>query len=111
MVTVPVRTGLQGALQRGREQPRGQAMHRVLALPRAVSHTGQMSQQAKLTVRVGSNRGSSNIGISTSGRYVNLATNAINETMPQQPIQPTSSAKAFWLSVLVIVQAEIEALP
>lgn len=70
-----------------------------------------MSQSAKLTVRVGANRGSSNIGISTSGRYVNLATNAINENMPRQPIQPTSTAKAFWTSVLTIVQAQIAALP
>lgn len=70
-----------------------------------------MAQQAKLTVRVGSARGSSNIGISTSGRYVNLATNGINMSLPQQPIQPTASAKAFWVSVLAIVNAQIEALP
>lgn len=70
-----------------------------------------MSQSAKLTVTVGANRGSSNVRISTSGRYVNLATNAINESMPRQPIQPTSSAKAFWTSVLTLVQAQIAALP
>lgn len=70
-----------------------------------------MAQQAKLTVRVGANRGSSTIGISTSGRYVNLATNAINESLPRQPLQPTADAKTFWLSVLAIVQAQITALP
>lgn len=70
-----------------------------------------MAQTARLTVRVGANRGSSNIAISTSGRYVNLATNAINENLPRQPLQPTSSAKAFWTSVLTIVQAQIAALP
>lgn len=70
-----------------------------------------MAQTARLTVRVGANRGSSNIGISTSGRYVNLQTNAINENLPRQPLQPTSSAKAFWTSVLTIVQAQIAALP
>lgn len=70
-----------------------------------------MAQLAKLTVRVGSARGSSNIGISTSGRYVNLATNGISLSLPQQPIQPTASAKAFWTSVLAIVNAQIEALP
>lgn len=70
-----------------------------------------MAQQAKLTVRVGSARGSSTINFSTSGRYVNLQTNGIGESMPRQPIQPTSTAKAFWLSVLAIVQSEISALP
>lgn len=84
---------------------------RTLALPCVVSDTGHMATQAKMTVRVGAARGSSNVGISTSGRYINLATNAINESMPQQPVQPTSSAKTFWLSVLSIVQAQIEALP
>ena len=83
----------------------------MLALPGVVSHTEHMSQTASLTVRVRSARGSSNIGISTSGRYINLATNAINENMPRQPIQPTSSAKAFWESVLAIVTAQIAALP
>jgi hypothetical protein len=70
-----------------------------------------MSQTARLTVRVGAARGSSNVAISTSGRYVNLPTNAINLTTPRQPVQPTSSAKAFWTSVLAIVQAQIAALP
>ena len=70
-----------------------------------------MASQAKMTVRVTAARGSSNVGISTSGRYINLTTNAINASMPQQPVQPTSSAKAFWLSVLAIVTAQIESLP
>lgn len=64
-----------------------------------------------MVVRVGATRGASNVSISTSGRYVTLATNAINESMPRQPIQPTSSAKAFWTSVLTIVQAQLAALP
>lgn len=70
-----------------------------------------MAQQAKLVVRVGSSRGASSVGISTSGRYINLATNAINTNSPRQPIQPTTSAKDFWTSVLTIVQAQIAALP
>jgi hypothetical protein len=70
-----------------------------------------MAQTARFTIRVGANRGSSNITLSTSGRYINLATNAINESMPRQPVQPTSSAKAFWLSVLAIATAQVEALP
>ena len=64
-----------------------------------------------MTIRVGSTRGASSVGIATSGRYVNLATNGIQISLPGQPIQPTSSAKAFWESVLVIVQAQIAALP
>jgi hypothetical protein len=70
-----------------------------------------MASQAKFTIRVTSARGSSGISISTSGRYISLATNAINVDLPQQPIQPTSSAKAFWQSVLTIVTAEVNALP
>lgn len=75
------------------------------------AHTGNMASQAKLTVSVGANRGSSTVSISTSGRYINLPTNAINTRTPRQPLQPTSSAKAFWTSVLVLVQAQIAALP
>ena len=70
-----------------------------------------MAHQAKLTVRVGAARGSSTINVSTSGRYINLATNAINLHNTRQPVQPTSTAKAFWTSVLTLVQAEIAALP
>lgn len=49
--------------------------------------------------------------MSTSGRYISLATNAINLNLPRQPIQPTATAKDFWTSVLTIVQAQIAALP
>jgi hypothetical protein len=38
-------------------------------------------------------------------------TNAINTQTPRQPIQPTTGARAFWMSVLTIVQAQIAALP
>jgi hypothetical protein len=70
-----------------------------------------MASQAKLTVRVTSQRGSSGISYSTKGRYINLPTNAISDDLPRQPIQPTSSAKAFWLSVLAVVTADINAMP
>jgi len=70
-----------------------------------------MANQAKLTVRVTSQRGASNIGFSTSGNYISLPVNGITQTMPRQPVQPTSSAKAFWLSVLAVVTAEVNALP
>jgi hypothetical protein len=70
-----------------------------------------MASQAKLTVRVTSQRGSSAISYSTSGRYINLPTNAISDDLTRQPIQPTSSAKAFWLSVLAVVTADVNAMP
>lgn len=72
---------------------------------------GRMANQAKMTIRVGSSRGASNVSFSTAGKYISLAVNGINESMPRQPVQPTSSAKAFWLSVLAVVTAEVNALP
>jgi hypothetical protein len=76
-----------------------------------LSHTGPMAAQAKLTIRVGSARGSSRISYSTGGRYISLATNILGNTLMRQPIQPTSSDKAFWESVLAIVNADIAASP
>lgn len=70
-----------------------------------------MANQAKLTVRVTSQRGSSGVSFATSGRYINLPTNGISADLVQQAVQPTASAKAFWLSVLAIVTAQITALP
>ena len=69
-----------------------------------------MANQAKLTVRVTSSRGASNVGFSTSGRYISLPVNGISESLPQQAVQPTSSAKAFWQSVLVIVTEAVNSL-
>jgi hypothetical protein len=66
-----------------------------------------MASQAKLTVRVTSQRGGSHVTLSTAGRYISLPTNTISADLPRQPIQPTSSAAAFWQSVLAIVQAQI----
>jgi hypothetical protein len=70
-----------------------------------------MASQAKLTVRVTSQRGSSAIRYSTGGRYISLPTNALSDQLLRQPVQPTSSAKAFWLSVLDVVTADINAMP
>jgi hypothetical protein len=70
-----------------------------------------MADQAKLTVRVTSQRGSSGISFTTAGRYISLPTNGITADLSKQPIQPTASVKAFWLSVLAIVQTQIESLP
>lgn len=69
-----------------------------------------MAHQAKMTIRVNSARGSSIVEFSTTGKYVSLQTNGINEYLPRQPIQPTVSTKAFWQSVLAIVTAQVNAL-
>jgi hypothetical protein len=63
----------------------------------------------KLTVYVTANRGSSTISYSTSGRYVSLQVNDVKDLLQLQPIQPTSGSKAYWDSVLAIVQADIAA--
>lgn len=68
-----------------------------------------MANQATLKIYVRSARGSSKITYSTSGRYVSLITNAVGNVMPQQAVQPTSSADAFWESVIGLVLADIEA--
>lgn len=70
-----------------------------------------MANQSKLTIRVTSQRGSSGISYSTGGRYINLATNTVSDDLARQPVQPTSSEKAFWLSVLGIVTADVTSLP
>lgn len=75
------------------------------------AHNERMANQAKLTVRVGSSRGASSVSFSTAGRYINLPTNGISADLARQPVQPTTTAKAFWQSVLAIVTAEINALP
>lgn len=66
-----------------------------------------MASLAKITIRVGSTRGASQVRISTAGKYVSLDVNTISAYLPSEPIQPTSSPAAFWSSVLAIVQAQI----
>lgn len=70
-----------------------------------------MSAQAKLTVRVTSTRGGSNIQFTSAGSYVSTPMNGYNVAMPGEPIQPTADQKTFWTSVLAIVQAHIAANP
>ncbi|MBA0087587.1 MAG: hypothetical protein HRJ53_21590 [Acidobacteria bacterium Pan2503] len=70
-----------------------------------------MAAQAKITIRVSSARGSSTISYGTSGRYISLATNILGNDLARQPVQPTSTDKAFWASVLSIVSADIAASP
>lgn len=66
-----------------------------------------MASQAKLTIRVGSTRSGSTIEFSTAGRYVSTPVNDLGEVLSSQAIQPTSSSKAFWTSVLAVVQAAV----
>lgn len=68
-----------------------------------------MANQAKMTITVGANRGSSTIAFSTKGRYISLPVNGISADLLRQPIQPTASAVAFWQSVLAIVTAQLPA--
>jgi len=70
-----------------------------------------MASEAVLVIRVRSQRGSSRITYSTKGRYVNLSTNGLADDLARQPIQPTSTVKAFWQSVIAIVTADINASP
>ncbi|MDE3076016.1 MAG: hypothetical protein KGJ86_11360 [Chloroflexota bacterium] len=70
-----------------------------------------MSAQAKITVRVTSTRGGSNISFSSVGSYVSTPMNGYSVDMPGSPIQPTVDQKTFWTSVLAAVQAQIAANP
>jgi hypothetical protein len=69
-----------------------------------------MASQAKFSIRVQANRGSSRVSYSTNGKYISLQTNGISDDLVQQPVLTTASAKAFWLAVLAIVQADVEAM-
>lgn len=69
-----------------------------------------MATPAKMTIRVDAARASSTVRISTAGRYLSLSTNQISLQALSQPVQPTASDKVFWLSVLAIVTAQINAL-
>ena len=70
-----------------------------------------MATQAKITVRVESTRGGSNVQFTSAGAYVSTPVNGYNVFLPGEPIQPTASNKVFWTSVLAIVQAYITANP
>jgi len=45
---------------------------------------------------------------STKGRYISFPVNGLTEDLARQAIQPTSSAVAFWTSVLNLVLTEIQ---
>lgn len=69
-----------------------------------------MASRAEIVIRVTSSRGASTVSYTTKGRYVSFTTSGLTDQLQKQPIQPTSSLSAFWLSVLAIVQADIAAL-
>lgn len=69
-----------------------------------------MATPAKMTIRVTSARGSSTVTIRTAGKYLSLATNAVSTDLLAQPVQPTASDKAFWLSVVAEVTTYLNTL-
>jgi hypothetical protein len=70
-----------------------------------------MASQGKLTIRVGSSRGASSVSFTSVGQYVSTPVSGYAVVLNGQPIQPTTDTKTFWLSVLALVQAEIESEP
>lgn len=67
-----------------------------------------MANQASITIRVSASRGASRVQYSTKGRYISFPVNGLTEDLARQAIQPTSSAVAFWTSVLNLVLTEIQ---
>lgn len=70
-----------------------------------------MSAPAKITIRVRSNRTQTTMAITTTGQYKGLRTAGYNRTVTGLPLQPNSSADAFWLSVIAAAQANLTSDP
>lgn len=70
-----------------------------------------MASQAKLTIRVQANRGSSVVSFTSNGRYVSFTTAGYQRSLSGQPIQTTTSLEAFWAGVLNTVLANLTAEP
>lgn len=68
-----------------------------------------MASNASIHIRVRSARGHSIIQYTSKGRYVSLTTAGYNRLLPPASLQPTSSNKAFWTSVVALVAADITA--
>lgn len=68
-----------------------------------------MASQSSITIRVSASRGGSRVQYTSKGRYVSFQTAGYQTTLPSQPIQTTSSLKAYWLGVLNQVIADITA--
>lgn len=70
-----------------------------------------MATQAKITVRVTSTRGGSNVSFASTGSYISTPMNGYSVDLAGEAVQPTADQKTFWTSVLAIVQAQIAANP
>lgn len=70
-----------------------------------------MASKSELAIRVTASRGASHITATSKGRYISFTTAGLSFDLPKQPIQPTASLKTYWLSVLAIITAEVNALP
>lgn len=70
-----------------------------------------MASISRMTVTVTSSRGASTVTISSNGRYVSFPTRGYDRVLTGQPIQPTSTLSAFWLSSLALVVANLTASP
>lgn len=66
-----------------------------------------MATRARMTLTVTSTRGATQLTITSIGRYVSTDMNKYSIYLPSEPIQPTSSQAAFWLSILAIAQSYI----
>lgn len=70
-----------------------------------------MASNPAITVRVYPSRGGCKVQYGSKGRYISFQTAGYQRQLLKQPIQPTSSLQAFWLSVLQLVVADITAHP
>lgn len=70
-----------------------------------------MASISRITITVTSSRGASTVKISSNGRYISFPTRGYDRALTGEPIQPTSTLGAYWLSVLGIVLANITANP
>jgi len=75
------------------------------------AYRGGMATKAEIVIRVTSSRGGSKISYTSKGRYVSFPTTGYQRELLSQPIQPTSTLSAFWLSVIGAVLADITAHP
>ena len=70
-----------------------------------------MASKSEIVIRVTAARGHSTVTYTSKGRYISFQTAGYQRQLLSQPIQPTASLQAFWLSVLAIVQADLTANP
>jgi len=70
-----------------------------------------MATRARMTLTVTSTRGATQVTITSVGRYVSTDVNKYSIYLPSEPLQPTATQAAFWLSILDIASAYITANP